>query len=236
MMETKFYLYAEINTPSPWGDGTVSANDLKEATKDLKQGDELNIYVNSPGGSVFEAVAMTAQLKRLRKAGVTVSAYIDGLAASAASFLIMAAHNVYVYNTSMMMIHKPMGMCFGNAAEMLDTAAMLEQVENATMMPLYKRFSKVDESELKDMIEAETWMDADQICETFDFYLIDEDKEVSNVSCKLFGMYKHTPERFKKTDNLKNPPVADGDADGNDQTEPATPVDLDRYKRILQSI
>lgn len=236
MMKTKFYLYSEINTPSPWGDEAISANDLKEATKDLKRGDELNIYVNSPGGSVFEAVAMTAQLKRLRQAGVTVSAYIDGLAASAASFLIMAAHNVYVYNTSMLMIHKPMGFCFGNAAEMLDTAEMLEQVENATMMPLYNRFSKVEESELKDMIASETWMDADQICETFDFYLIDEDKEVSNVSSKLFGMYKHTPERFKKTDNLKNPPVADSDADGNDQTEPAAQADLDRYKRILQSI
>lgn len=236
MMETKFYLYSEINTPSPWGDGTVSANDLKEATKDLKQGDELNIYVNSPGGSVFEAVAMTAQLKRLRHAGVTVSAYIDGLAASAASFLIMAAHNVYVYNTSMLMIHKPMGFCFGNAAEMLDTAEMLEQVESATMMPLYNRFSKVEESELKDMIAAETWMDAKQMCETFDFCWIDEDKKVSNVSSKLFGMYKHVPERFKKTDNLKKPSVTDSDADENGKTEPAETVDLDRYKRILETI
>lgn len=234
MMETKFYLYSEINTPSPWGDGTVSANDLKEATKDLKQGDELNIYVNSPGGSVFEAVAMTAQLKRLRQAGVTVNAYIDGLAASAASFLIMAAHNVYVYNTSMIMIHKPMGFCFGNAAEMLDTAEMLEQVESATMMPLYNRFSKVEESELKDMIEAETWMDADQICETFDFYLIDEDKEVSNVSSKLFGMYKHVPDRYKKAKNIITKPQTEGDK--KDQTEPATPADLDRYKRILETI
>lgn len=236
MMESSFYLYSEINTPSPWGDETVSASDLKEATKDLRQGDELNLYVNSPGGLVFEAVAMTAQLNRLRQTGVTVNAYIDGLAASAASFLIMAADNVYVYNTSMLMIHKPMGMCFGNAAEMLDTAEMLEQVENATMMPLYNRFSKVDESTLKDMIAAETWMDADQICETFDFEKIDADKVVNNISSKLFGMYKHVPERFKKIDNLKNPPVADSDADGNDQTEPAETVDLDRYKRILQSV
>ncbi|NLH92511.1 MAG: Clp protease ClpP [Atopobium sp.] len=235
-MENSFYLYSEINTPSPWDDETISASDLKEATKDLRQGDELNLYVNSPGGSVFEAVAMTAQLKRLRQTGVTVNAYIDGLAASAASFLIMTADNVYVYNTSMLMIHKPMGMCFGNAAEMLDTAEMLEQVENATMMPLYNRFSKVDEPTLKDMIAAETWMDADQICETFDFEKIDADKVVNNISSKLFGMYKHVPDRFKKIDNLKNPPIADSDADGNDQAEPTEKVDLDRYKRILQTV
>lgn len=233
MMENSFYLYSEINTPSPWGDETISASDLKEATKDMRQGDELNLYVNSPGGSVFEAVAMTAQLNRLRQSGVAVNAYIDGLAASAASFLIMAADNVYVYNTSMLMIHKPMGMCFGNAAEMLDTAEMLEQVENATMMPLYNRFSKVDESTLKDMIAAETWMDVDQICETFDFEKIDADKVVNDISSKLFGMYKHVPERFKRVDNLKKPPIAERD---NDQAEPAEAVDLDRYKRILQSI
>jgi ATP-dependent Clp protease protease subunit len=220
-MVKDFYLYDEISNASDmWSDG-IGASDLVEATTDMHSGDELNIYVNSPGGSVFEATAMTAQINRLRQNGITVNAYIDGIAASAASFLVMACDNIYAYETSMLMIHKPMCLAYGNADDMLKQAEMLEQVESSTCMPLYTSRAKVDESQLKDMMSAETWMDADQMAETFDIEKIDQPKKVDNVNPEMLKMYKNVPEHLVKAETTAATP----------QTEPAEPVDLDTYKR-----
>lgn len=197
-MEHSFYLYSTISDSDQgfWGEklDVVTAKGFIDETQ-CEKGDTLNIYVNSPGGSVFEATAMCAHIQRLRESGVTVNAYIDGIAASAASFLVMACDKVHCYKSSMLMVHKPMCFAWGNADELLKQAETLEAVENGTCMPLYMDKAKVDADTIKSFLKAETWMNADEMCETFDIELEDGEKEVGAFDPKLFKGCRNVPEQ-----------------------------------------
>ena len=97
---SEVYIYDEIvqEHDTDW-DGVehgFTPDDLAEPLHEASPGDVVNIYVNSPGGSVFAAVAMTSEIRRAIQRGVNVNAYVDGIAASAASFLVMACDSVNV--------------------------------------------------------------------------------------------------------------------------------------------
>lgn len=202
-MDKDFYLYGSIVSENedswfgPASETDVTPKDLQDAIDELSPGDTLNLYVNSPGGEVFAASAMTAMLTRAKSNGITVEAYVDGYAASAASFLIMAADTIHIYSNSMLMVHKPLTFAIGNANDLVDTAAQLEEIENATMMPLYRGKLKGDEEELKAMIAGETWMGADKIDETFDVVRETETKAVAACAGldRYAAIYKHMPSR-----------------------------------------
>ena len=87
----------------------------------------IELRVNSPGGEVFEAVAMFAVLEAHP---ATVTAYVDGLAASAASFLIMAAEKVIMHRNAELMIHDANGMAYGNAAVMAEMQEILSKISD----------------------------------------------------------------------------------------------------------
>lgn len=199
-MEHNVYIYHEIGDSKHDGWGFKSdadtPQDFIDSTDECQKGDVLNIHINSPGGSVFAAVAMTARIKQLRAKGITVNAYIDGVAASAASFLIMACENIYCYPSSMIMVHKPMVYAFGNADELLKQAETLEKIENESNMPLYMSKSRKDESEIKDMLAAETWMGADEMQEAFNIELVDEEIAVESINPEAFKAYKNTPKQL----------------------------------------
>src|SRR5699024_10176582 len=122
-----------------WEDDDVTISEFKESLENL--GDNvktLNMYTNSPGGNVFVTVAMMSQLERI-KDRITINAYIDGIAASAASFLVMKSHNIYMYKSSMMMVHKPMtGLLFGeNASISREKCESLNQMAQTTWTTAY---------------------------------------------------------------------------------------------------
>jgi ATP-dependent protease ClpP protease subunit len=141
-------------------------------------GDTVNLFVNSPGGSVFVAVAMTSEIRRAIQRGVNVNAYVDGIAASAASFLIMACDTVNMYQGTMLMLHKPMSICIGNADDMMKTAEDLEAIQEGTCMPLYRSKLKATEDELVALVANETWLSAGKAAEIFNISIIDEQKDV----------------------------------------------------------
>lgn len=87
----------------------------------------IQLRVNSPGGEVFEAVAMFAVLEAHPAA---VTAYVDGLAASAASFLIMAAEKVVMHRNAELMIHDAHGVAIGNAAVMAEMQEILSKISD----------------------------------------------------------------------------------------------------------
>ena len=134
----------------------VSAKGIARELKDLGPVSEIAVRINSPGGSVTTAQAICSMLQR-HKAKVTV--YVDGIAASAASMVAMAGDEIIMPEHSMMMIHSPLvylGSC--NAAEMRKMADTLEKVQNS-MIGLYKR-SGQSEEEIRNLLEAETWLTA----------------------------------------------------------------------------
>jgi ATP-dependent Clp protease protease subunit len=120
----------------------------------------LDIHINSPGGSVPDAMAIYSRLADHRS---NKNVYIDGLAASAATLIAMVGHKIFIRANAQMMIHLPMGIGIGNANEMRSLAAALDS-NTESMLNLYAR-SKQPREELRAMMTAETWFDADTAVE-----------------------------------------------------------------------
>ena len=179
-----------------------TASDL-EALEKIKNGTTLNIYVNSPGGSVFAASTMSSMLQRAKEnKNIKINAYIDGLAASAASFLIMVADEINLYSNSMLMIHKPMSIAWGNANDLQKEIDTLNSIEDNVMLPLYEKKAKCDRDTLKNLIEVESWLSAKEVDDLFNVNLLDSAKEVNAcVDTNLFKCYKNVPDKFRETKN-----------------------------------
>lgn len=233
---SEVYLYDEIVSEkySDW-DGNehgFTPDDLAEPLRAAGEGETVDIYVNSPGGSVFAAVAMTSEIKRAIQRGVKVNAFVDGIAASAASFLIMACQTVNMYSGTMLMVHKPMAVCIGNADAMLKCAEELEDIQEATCMPLYRAKLKCDEEELKTLISKESWLSAKRAAEIFNITIIDEQKDITNSLSRevlnKFG-YTNAPEQL-----IKQPETAKTTAQANNQpTTTPEPVDYTEWEEVI---
>jgi ATP-dependent protease ClpP protease subunit len=196
----ELFIYGDIvgEKRPDWWSGEVSEcdtdlKDFRDALDGMMPGQTLAMYVNSGGGSVFAASTMVSMLKRAQNRGVKVDAYVDGLAASAASWLVLAADSVKVYRNSVMMVHKPLSMCFGNANDLRHEIEALDSIEQNVMMPIYMERAKVEQAEVQAMIDAESWLGAEDIAAAFDVELIDEEKQVAACASAFFDRYRHTP-------------------------------------------
>lgn len=121
----------------------------------------INLYVNSPGGSVFDGVAI---MNALRRHKAQVIATVDGLAASAASFIVQAADEVVMGFGAEMMIHEASAICWGNAADMRETADLLDQL-SGTIAEIYAERAGGATDEWREAMRAETWYSAQEAVE-----------------------------------------------------------------------
>lgn len=117
---TDVYIYDEIGF---WG---TEASEFVKQLQDISTS-KINLHLNSPGGEVFDGMAIFNSLKQ-HDAEVTV--YVDGLAASAASFIAQAGDQVIMARNAQMMIHDGIAMAYGNEQDFLDTAALLSKISN----------------------------------------------------------------------------------------------------------
>ena len=81
-------------------------------------------------------------LQRLKDAGTKIHTYVDGLCASAGTFILMMGDDVNIYENSVVMIHKPINACYGNALDFQKCIDVLNTIENSTMIPLYMKKAK----------------------------------------------------------------------------------------------
>jgi len=148
------YIYAAIGA-SFWSDG-IGAQDVCNQLKELEGCKTLNVYINSEGGDVFDGVAIHTQLERF---DAEVVCCVDGLAASAASFIAMAGDRIVMAPSATMMIHEASSMAYGGATDLRAMADVLDTI-NGTISGIYaKRTGKTD-AEVRALLAAETWMDA----------------------------------------------------------------------------
>ena len=196
------YLYGEIveDNSELWSDESgVSLTDFKKDIDALVGITELNIYINSPGGSVFASSTMVSLLDRLKLKGTKIRTYIDGLCASASTFIFFSGDELNIYENSIAMVHKPMTMSIGNADDLQKDIDTLNKIEENIMLPLYERKAKIDRNEIKAMIDNETWLTAPEILEKFDVNLINQAKQVvASVSDKFKSVYKHIPKQLNE--------------------------------------
>lgn len=117
---------------------------------------DITVWINSPGGDCVAAAQIYNMLMDY-KGNVTVK--IDGIAASAASVIAMAGTKVCVSPVSMMMIHNPATIAFGDTAEMQKAIAMLDEVKES-IINAYEIKAGLSRAKLSHLMDAETWMDA----------------------------------------------------------------------------
>lgn len=139
-------IYDEIGY---WG---VTASDFVAELQGIDT-KNITLRVNSPGGDVFDGLAI---LNSLRNHPATVNVMVDGLAASAASFIAMAGDSVTMAPNSMMMIHEASGLCMGNAVDMRELADLLDKT-SANIADIYARRSGRPADEHRSAMRVETW-------------------------------------------------------------------------------
>ncbi|MGB7363140.1 MAG: head maturation protease, ClpP-related [Rhodococcus sp. (in: high G+C Gram-positive bacteria)] len=147
-------IYDEIGD-SWWGG--VSAKDFVRDIIAI-DADTITIRINSPGGDVFDGIAI---MNAIKAHPATVTVYVDGLAASAASFIAMAGNDIIIRRNAEMMIHDPSGFCYGNAADMTDLAAQLDRIGTNIATMYADRAGGTVES-WRDLMLAETWYSAEE--------------------------------------------------------------------------
>jgi ATP-dependent Clp endopeptidase proteolytic subunit ClpP len=141
-------LYGEIGA---WG---ISANQFARDLKALGDVSQINLHVHSPGGDVFEGMAMYNLLKNHP---ARVEGTVDGLAASMGSVILMASDVIRIPENAMIMVHKPWGIQGGDADEMRRYADLLDKVEDSLVAAYTNKTGKTAD-EVKSLLAAETWM------------------------------------------------------------------------------
>ena len=142
-----------------WFDDDVTPALFKE---ELNAGNgDITVWINSPGGDCVAAAQIYNMLMNY-KGNVTVK--IDGIAASAASVIAMAGTKVCVSPVSMMMIHNPATIAFGDSTEMKKAIDMLDEVKES-IINAYEIKTGMRRTKLSHLMDAETWMDANKAVE-----------------------------------------------------------------------
>lgn len=147
---TEIYIYSEIG-----GWFGMTATDFIDQLKAVDTA-KIDLHLNSPGGEVFDGVAIYNSLVN-HKAEVTV--YVDGLAASAASFIAQAGDKVIMQKASTMMIHDASGLAWGNAKDMVDTATILNKISD-NIASIYADRTGGTQEEWRAFMQEEVWYTA----------------------------------------------------------------------------
>lgn len=195
--EGTLYIYGEI-TSYAWGDEDTSASSFKKDLDGLGDINTLNIYINSPGGSVFEGQAIYSMLKR-HKARKKV--FVDGIAASIASVIAMAGDEIFVPHNAMIMIHNALTFAYGNSQHFRKIADDLEKI-NMSIIEVYKERTNLEEEKIKELMDNETWMTGRECVDMgFADEIIEENKVVACVGDGLFNINNCTMD-FSKFKNV----------------------------------
>jgi len=160
-----------------WGldEGEVSAHGLKQVIDGLDV-DVINVYINSYGGEVSEALAIYSALRRNK---ATVNTFCDGFACSAATIIFCAGEERTMGRLALMMIHNCMSYIgYANSEELRKAAEDNDKI-NQSSIEAYKRVTagKLSEDRIKEMMSAETWMSAEECLEYGFATAIDDDED-----------------------------------------------------------
>lgn len=157
-------LYGEIKSEKSWwedlfGSSGIYANEFIKDLQEMGNVSQITCRINSPGGDIFAAIAIYTQLKTH---SAKVIAIIDGIAASAATFPLMAADEIQMCNGAMVMIHDPLAGLTGmyKADELTKHAETLTTIKES-IVSIYAERTKTSKAKLLQMMSEETWMGAD---------------------------------------------------------------------------
>lgn len=175
--------------------------------------DKIRIRINSLGGSVFDALAMYHTIKGIQ---LPVEVVIDGVAASAASFIAMAGDPVIMPANAFIMVHLPSWVSIGTADKMRKDAEALDMFAQS-MVNIYATKTNLEEAEILRLLTDETWLSADEAVRLgFADTISDSVKIAARAE---FSRYAHAPESL--TLAATTPPEPKGNLPMADDPKPA---------------
>lgn len=195
-------IYGPIGTDDgmSWLFDDVTPKQFSEDLNALGAISELRVFINSPGGDVFAGQAIHSILKR-HSASITV--YVDGLAASIAAVVAMAGDRVIMPRNAMMMIHNPFTFGLGDSEEFRKLADTLDQIRES-IVAAFESKTGMDRDELLPLLDAETWLTADDAVK---MGFADEIEEEKRIAASMSGPGKLVVNGMTvDLDRYQNPP------------------------------
>jgi ATP-dependent Clp protease protease subunit len=153
-------IYGAIGV-SMWEDSVSAKQFSDELSKLDSKIKNITLRINSPGGCVFQGYAIANRIKQ-HSAKFTI--YIDGLAASIASIIAIAGDEVVIGEGAQMMIHSAWTVAMGNARDLEKVIDRLGEIDEQ-LISLYVKKTGKSRAEIRDMVEKETWLNADEAVE-----------------------------------------------------------------------
>jgi ATP-dependent Clp protease protease subunit len=208
------YLYDAIG--GWWG---VEAESFIKTLNDISE-PNIVLHINSPGGDVFDARAISTAIKQHSS---KITAQVDGLCASAATYISAACDSVSMADGGFYMIHEGWTLAVGNKRDLNKTAELLQKVDESILND-YERKTSLNRDELKAWMEAETWFSAEEAKDHgFIDSIIDEDAQPENSADKPsnkmdwnLSAYANTPAALVKN---KAPDNQNDDLDSQEHKE-----------------
>lgn len=155
----ELYFYGDIvsnSWQSYWYEEDKAPQDIVDFLNQIEDTKELNIYINSGGGSVYGGLAIYNILKRHKGKKIVT---VDGIAASIASIIALAGDEIIISKSAQFMIHKPWIQCSGNASELRASADVLDKCQKSiTAIYMENVLEGISEETITKLINKETWM------------------------------------------------------------------------------
>lgn len=192
-----------------WNDDTATSFKKIRNEIDAANPSVINIYINSGGGQVTEAMAIHDYMVSLQnKKGIRVNTYGRGIIASAATYILMCTKNSYITENSFFMIHEVSGFCYGTVSECKNQLTILTKF-NDLVTNFYVSHTGIEEKKIGNMMKDETWMPGNEAADkgfvknlepSIDFTNeIEADQWIFNNTDVLSAYNSFTP-KFKNMD------------------------------------
>ncbi|GJE27955.1 head maturation protease, ClpP-related [Methylobacterium organophilum] len=214
LVNGEILLYGDVGDPWCWGDGFTVA-DVAGALAEHGSGD-VTVRINSGGGVAFDGVAIYSLL--LAHPG-KVTCIVDGIAASAASLILMAGEVRQIRDGAMVMIHDASGVTFGTAADHLRNATVLDKLSDQ-YAGIYAARSGMERDAAREMMKTETWLDADEAVAKGLATGKIEDLAETTASFD-YRIYAHAPQGLPTRSRPKAAPAASTATAKQEKTVPA---------------
>lgn len=171
----------------------------------LQNNGDVELYINSQGGDVFEAMQIYNALRRHSR-NHSVKVYVDGLSASAASYLMFGGSELFMPKNATIMIHKPTTFVWGDADELRTSANALDVIQSSIESIYTDNAKNISAVQIRHLVDNTTWMSGSDFADKFKCTLIDElpdDKAVNNkVLIDFKDRIEHEDKRRKDIADL----------------------------------
>ena len=204
----EIFMYDEVG---PSWMGMVGAGGIADELRHMESVKNITVRINSPGGDVFEGLAIYNLLKNHE---AKVKVVIDGMAASIASIIAMAGDEIEIAENALVMIHNPWAITAGDADELRKLAETMDQVKDS-LLKVYADRTGGDTDDISAMMNEETWLSSEEAVEKGFATSVSQNKvkNITQFNCSKYG-FRNIPKEVadEQVSNVVHEPDPDWQA------------------------